>query len=98
MILFAQIYSSFKMIKIMADIQERVYKVIAEQLGIKEGETKKEGFNANSFTDDLGADSLDIVELVMALENEFDVEIPDDEAESITTVQGAIDHLTNALN
>ena len=74
----------------MSDIQERVKKIIIEQLGVKEEEVKNEA----SFVDDLGADSLDTVELVMALEEEFDTEIPDEEAEEITTVQSAIDYVT----
>ena len=73
----------------MSDIQERVKKIIIEQLGVKEEEVK----NESSFVDDLGADSLDTVELVMALEEEFDTEIPDEEAEKITTVQAAIDYV-----
>ena len=77
----------------MSDIQERVKKIIIEQLGVKEEEVK----NESSFVDDLGADSLDTVELVMALEEEFDTEIPDEEAEKITTVQSAIDYI-NANN
>ena len=64
-------------------------KIIVEQLGVKEEEVKAEA----SFVDDLGADSLDTVELVMALEEEFDTEIPDEEAEKITTVQSAIDYI-----
>jgi|TARA_R100001377_G_scaffold77268_2_gene54479 acyl carrier protein len=74
----------------MSDIQERVKKIIIEQLGVKEEEVKNEA----SFVDDLGADSLDTVELVMALEEEFDTEIPDEEAEKITTVQSAIDYVS----
>lgn len=74
----------------MSDIEQRVKKVVAEQLGIAEGDIK----NGASFTDDLGADSLDTVELVMALEDEFEMEIPDDVAEGITTVQAAIDYAT----
>ena len=72
----------------MSNIEERVKKIIVEQLGVKE-EVKAEA----SFVDDLGADSLDTVELVMALEEEFDTEIPDEEAEKITTVQSAIDYI-----
>jgi len=71
----------------MDSIEQRVRKIIAEQLGVKETEIK----NESSFVDDLGADSLDTVELVMALEEEFETEIPDEEAEKITTVQQAID-------
>ncbi len=75
----------------MSNIEERVKKIIVEQLGVKEDEVKNEA----SFVDDLGADSLDTVELVMALEEEFDTEIPDEEAEKITTVQAAIDYVVN---
>ncbi|PRI46904.1 Acyl carrier protein [Haemophilus influenzae] len=71
-------------------IEERVKKIIVEQLGVKE-DVKPEA----SFVEDLGADSLDTVELVMALEEEFDIEIPDEEAEKITTVQSAIDYVQN---
>lgn len=73
----------------MSTIEERVKKIIAEQLGVKEEEV----VNNASFVDDLGADSLDTVELVMALEEDFDTEIPDEEAEKITTVQAAIDFI-----
>ncbi|HEH9615249.1 TPA: acyl carrier protein [Pasteurella multocida] len=72
-------------------IEERVKKIIVEQLGVKEDEVKPEA----SFVEDLGADSLDTVELVMALEEEFDIEIPDEEAEKIMTVQSAIDYVQN---
>ncbi|EDL51312.1 acyl carrier protein [Vibrio mediterranei AK1] len=65
---------------------------MVEQLGVDEAEVKNEA----SFVDDLGADSLDTVELVMALEEEFDTEIPDEEAEKITTVQAAIDYVNSA--
>ena len=71
-------------------IEERVKKIVAEQLGSGEDEIS----NESSFIDDLGADSLDTVELVMALEEEFDIEIPDDDAENIATVQAAIDYVT----
>ncbi len=70
-----------------ATIEDRVKKIVIEQLGVKEDEAKNEA----SFVDDLGADSLDTVELVMALEEEFDCEIKDEEAEKITTIQQAID-------
>ena len=75
----------------MSNIEERVKKIIAEQLGVKEEEVTKEA----SFVEDLGADSLDTVELVMALEEEFETEIPDEEAEKIKTVQAAIDYVNN---
>jgi acyl carrier protein len=72
----------------MSDIEQRVKKIVAEQLGVAEADIKIE----SSFVDDLGADSLDTVELVMALEDEFEMEIPDEQAEKITTVQQAIDY------
>ncbi|EED9437623.1 acyl carrier protein [Klebsiella pneumoniae] len=73
----------------MSTIEERVKKIIGEQLGVKQEEVT----NNASFVEDLGADSLDTVELVMTLEEEFDTEIPDEEAEKITTVQAAIDYI-----
>ena len=73
----------------MSSIEERVKKIVVEQLGVKEEEVTNEA----SFVDDLGADSLDTVELVMALEEEFKTEIPDEDAENITTVQLAIDYV-----
>ena len=73
----------------MSSIAERVKKIVSEQLGVKEDEIQ----NSASFVEDLGADSLDTVELVMALEEEFGTEIPDEEAEKITTVQLAIDYV-----
>ena len=73
----------------MSGIEERVVKIVAEQLGVNETEVTK----AASFVNDLGADSLDTVELVMALEEEFECEIPDEEAEKITSVQQAIDYI-----
>jgi acyl carrier protein len=75
----------------MATVEERVKKIIVEQLGVKEDEVVL----GASFVDDLGADSLDTVELVMALEDEFDLEIPDEEAEKITTVQSAVDYINS---
>jgi acyl carrier protein len=75
----------------MESIEQRVKKIVAEQLGVNEAEIK----NESSFLDDLGADSLDMVELVMALEDEFETEIPDEEAEKITTVQQAIDYINS---
>ena len=73
----------------MIDIETRVKEVVVEQLGVDAKDVK----NSASFVDDLGADSLDTVELVMALEEAFDTEIPDEEAEKITTVQLAIDYV-----
>lgn len=73
----------------MSTIEERVKKIVCEQLGVKE----EEATNSASFVEDLGADSLDTVELVMALEEEFETEIPDEDAEKITTVQEAIDYV-----
>jgi acyl carrier protein len=73
----------------MESIEVRVKKIVAEQLGVAEADIK----NESSFVEDLGADSLDNVELVMALEEEFETEIPDEAAEKITTVQQAIDYI-----
>ena len=77
----------------MENIEQRVKKIVAEQLGVNESEIKTE----SSFVDDQGADSLDTVELVKALEEEFECEIPDEEAEKITTVQQAIDYVNAHL-
>lgn len=74
---------------IMSTVEERVKKIVCEQLGVKESEVQ----NTSSFVEDLGADSLDTVELVMALEEEFETEIPDEEAEKLGTVQDAIDYI-----
>ena len=74
----------------MSSIEERVAKMVAEQLGVKEEDVNV----TSSFVEDLGADSLDTVELIMALEEEFDAEIPDEEAEKIATVQDAISYIT----
>ena len=75
------------------DVEARVKEIIVEQLGVNADEVQ----NESSFVDDLGADSLDTVELVMALEEEFECEIPDEEAEKITTVQQAIDYVNAHL-
>ena len=74
----------------MESVELRVKKIVAEQLGVNEADVK----NESTFVDDLGADSLDTVELVMALEEEFGLEIPDDEAQKIGTVQAAIDYIS----
>jgi acyl carrier protein len=74
----------------MSSIEKRVKEIVAEQLGVDESQVTNEA----SFMDDLGAESLDTVELVMALEEEFDIEISDENAEKIQTVQDAIDYLT----
>jgi acyl carrier protein len=73
----------------MENLEQRVKKIVAEQLGVNEADVKSE----SSFVNDLGADSLDTVELVMALEEEFECEIPDEDAEKITTVQQAVDYV-----
>jgi acyl carrier protein len=75
----------------MEKVEQRIKKIVAEQLGVNETEVK----NESSFVDDLGADSLDTVELVMALEEEFECEIPDEQAEKIHTVQEAIDYINS---
>ncbi len=75
----------------MSTVEERVKQIVVEQLGVKEDEVTPDA----SFVDDLGADSLDTVELVMALEEEFNCEIPDEEAEKITTVQQAMDYINS---
>lgn len=77
----------------MSSIEDRVKKIVVDRLGVKEDEVKPN----SSFVDDLGADSLDTVELVMALEEEFETEIPDEDAENITTVQHAIDYVESHL-
>lgn len=77
----------------MSNTRDRVIKMVAEQLGVKEEDVKPD----SSFIDDLGADSLDTVELIMALEEEFDTEIPDEDAEKLATVQDAIDYIENNL-
>ena len=72
----------------MSTVEQQVKAIVAEQLGVKQEQVT----NDASFVDDLGADSLDTVELVMALEEEFEIEIPDEDAEKITTVQNAVDY------
>ena len=74
------------------NVEEKVKKVVCEQLGVSQDEVK----NDSSFIDDLGADSLDTVELVMAFEEEFGTEIPDEDAEKITTLQNAVDYIKAA--
>lgn len=71
-------------------VDEKVKSIIKDQLGVDDGEAKPEA----KFTDDLGADSLDIVELVMAFEEEFDIEIPDEDAEKIVSVKDAVSYIT----
>ncbi len=78
----------------MSDIQTRVYNVISKQLSVSLDKVKPEA----SFVDDLGADSLDTVELVMALEEEFDIEIPEEAAEKITTVKDAVSYIESQSN
>ena len=75
----------------MSTVEQQVKAIVAEQLGVKQ----EQGTNDASFVDDLGADSLDTVELVMALEEEFEIEIPDEDAEKITTVQQAIEYIND---
>ena len=75
-------------------VEKKVRKIVCEQLGVSPEEAKLEA----SFIDDLGADSLDTVELVMAFEEEFEIEIPDEEAESIATVKNAVDYIIFTLN
>lgn len=77
----------------IVEIKNRIVEIIANQLGIEEDDVTAEA----SVIDDLGADSLDVVELVMALEEEFDLEIPDEEAEKITSVQNIFDYMASAL-
>ena len=78
----------------MSDIEQRVKKIVAEQLGVEESQVTSE----KAFVADLGADSLDTVELVMALEEAFECEIPDEDAEKITTVQQAVDYVNGHLS
>jgi acyl carrier protein len=77
----------------MSDVLERVTKIVVDRLGVEESQVKLEA----SFKDDLGADSLDVVELVMELEDEFDMEISDDDAEKIATVGDAVNYIQSQL-
>ncbi|NLJ37571.1 MAG: acyl carrier protein [Candidatus Atribacteria bacterium] len=76
------------------DVYSKVKEIIVDQLGVEEDDVAPDA----SFIDDLGADSLDIVELIMAFEEEFDIEIPDEDAEKITSVQEAIDYIESKLS
>jgi acyl carrier protein len=76
-----------------SEIETRVKKIVVEQLGVKEDEVTTDA----SFVDDLGADSLDTVELVMALEEEFETEIPDEEAEKIVTIKDAVSYIVSRM-
>ena len=78
--------------KIMSDIAQKVKSIIVDKLGVEESEVVNEA----SFTNDLGADSLDTVELIMEFEKEFDIQIPDDQAENISTVGQAISYIENS--
>lgn len=77
----------------MSDIEQRIKKAVAEQLGVRAEDIKNEA----SFMDDLGADSLDLVELVMSFENDFNITIPDEDSNAITTVQSAVDYVSAKL-
>lgn len=77
----------------MQSVEEKVKKIVAEQLGVDDDEVTSDA----SFVDDLGADSLDTVELVMAFEEEFGIEIPDDDAEKIITVQNSVDYIKERM-
>lgn len=78
----------------MSDIEQRIKKAVAEQLGMRAEDIKNEA----SFMDDLGADSLDLVELVMSFENDFGITIPDEDSNAITTVQSAIDYVSAKID
>ena len=91
---FKSFYQPKEENQVMSTVEDRVRKIVVEQLGVKEEDLK----NDASFVDDLGADSLDTVELVMALEEEFETEIPDEKAEKITTIQEAIDYIESNLD
>ena len=87
---FAYIYL-YKDQPLMSTVEQQVKAIVAEQLGVKQEQVTDDA----SFVDDLGADSLDTVELVMALEEEFEIEIPDEDAEKITTVKDAVEYIEN---
>lgn len=89
----APVTSYFRRTETVASVSERVIDIVAEQLGVSKDQVKPE----TSFVNDLGADSLDTVELVMELEEEFDINIPDDVAEKIQTVGQAIEHIEKAV-
>ena len=91
---FKSFYQPKEENQVMSTVEDRVRKIVVEQLGVKEEDLK----NDASFVDDLGADSLDTVELVTALEEEFETEIPDEKAEKITTIQEAIDYIESNLD
>lgn len=80
-------------VNMVEDILERLKNIVVEKLGVEESEIRPDA----SFIDDLGADSLDIVELIMAIEEEFDIEIPDEDAEKLTTVGAAVEYIKNKL-
>ncbi len=88
-----QALASIKVELIMSNISERVTKIIIEKLGVEASEVTTEA----SFTNDLGADSLDTVELIMEFEKEFDISIPDEQAENIQTVGQAVDYLESQV-
>jgi acyl carrier protein len=89
--IIARIYEFADILGGFMSVEQRVKQIIVEQLGVDEAQVD----NTASFVDDLGADSLDIVELVMAFEEAFDIDIPDEDAEKITTVKDAIDYIEN---
>lgn len=80
-------------VNMVEEILERLKNIVVEKLGVEESEIRPEA----SFVDDLGADSLDIVELIMAIEEEFNIEIPDEDAEKLTTVGAAVEYIKNKL-
>jgi len=93
MLTFALSNYSYKKRKIMSDIASRVKAIIVDKLGVDENEVNAEA----SFTNDLGADSLDIVEFIMALEEEFGLEIPDEDVEKIVTVKDVVEYISENI-